>query len=64
MKDDAKSNLENISYRKKEKILVLHRRQVLQEKKKSKYEGNIYFERLEIIFPQGSFNFKRIIRAQ
>lgn len=49
---------------KKKKNLVLHRRQVLQEKKKSKYEGNIYFERLEIIFPQGSFNFKRIIRAQ
>lgn len=49
---------------KKNKMLVLHRRQVLQEKKKPKYEVIIYFERLETIFPQGSFNFKRIIRAR
>ena len=63
MKDDAKSNLENFSYRKK-KCLSFTEDKFCRKKKKPKYEVNIYFEGLETIFPQGSFNFKRIIRAQ
>lgn len=64
MKDDAKSNLENFSYRKKTKCLSFTEDKFCRKKKKPKYEVIIYFERLETIFPQGSFNFKRIIRAR
>ena len=48
----------------KKKCLSFTEDKFCRKKKKPKYEVTIYFESLETIFPQGSFNFKRIIRAQ